>query len=186
MPPNHDKDGDPLYVKYHLADKIGFGSYGVVYDATCKATGIAKAIKGVDPNVHKSGSDSVEIEVLQKCNHPNVIRLDEVIGAVPGRDLTALVFPAYDTDLGKLLRLRRGLPDEFPMQQRYCITQGIWNGLQYMHSIKILHRDIKPANILIAFGAEVRAVLADMGLACDASKSKPNTVVGDASGMQCH
>ena len=100
MPPNHDKDGDPLYVKYRLADKIGFGSYGVVYDATCKATGIAKAIKGVDPNVHKSGSDSVEIEVLQKCNHPNVIRLDEVIGAVPGRDLIALVFSSIRYGLG--------------------------------------------------------------------------------------
>ena len=186
MPPNHDKNSDPLYAKYQVSNKIGFGSYGIVYDATCRATGIAKAIKGVDPNVRKSGSDSVEIEVLQKCNHPNVIRLDEVIDVVPGRDVIAIVFPAYDTDLSKLLRLRRGFPDEFPMQHRYCITKGIWNGLRYMHSIEVLHRDLKPANILIAFGVEVRAVLADMGLACDASKSKPNTVVGDDSGMQCH
>ena len=186
MAPKHDKNSDPLYVKYHLATQIGFGSYGTVFDATCRATGIAKAIKGLDPNVRKCGSDSVEIEVLKWCNHPNVIRLDEVIGGVPGRDVIALVFAAYDTDLMKHLRLRRGFPDGFPMQHRYCITKGIWNGLQYMHSMEILHRDLKPANILITFGVEVRAVLADMGLACDASKSKPNTVVGDDSGMQCH
>ena len=183
---------DPLHARYQVRTKIGFGSYGKVYDATCVATGIAKAIKALDPDVHKSGSDSAEIAVLQTCKHPNIVVLEEVFDAVPGRDCVALVFPAYDTDLGKLLRLRRGLQREFnfPIEHRYWIAKGIWNGLEYMHSMALLHRDIKPANILIAFGDEVRAVLADMGLACDASKAmaiaKPNIVVGKDSDMQCH
>ena len=176
---SHDKSNDPLYQRYSISNTVGFGSYGIVYDATCKATGIAKAIKALDGSVCKSGSASVEIDVLHTCNHPNVVKLEEIIEAVEGRACIALVFPAYDMDLGKLLRLRRGFPHDFPMQHKYCIAQGLWNGLQYMHSMELLHRDIKPANILLAFGSEVRAVLADMGLACAVVSGKPNIVVGD-------
>ena len=100
-------EANPVYAKYDLTCKIGFGSYGVVYEATCRATGIAKAIKGIDPSVRKSGSDSVEVQVLKKCEHPNVIRLEEVIDIAPGRSAIALVFSAYDTDLAKVLRFRR-------------------------------------------------------------------------------
>ena len=83
---------DPLHARYQVRTKIGFGSYGEVYDATCVATGIAKAIKALDPDARKSGSDSVEVAVLQTCKHPIIVALEEVFDAVPGRDCVALVF----------------------------------------------------------------------------------------------
>ena len=171
------KQSDPLYQKYRLKSNIGHCTYGVVYEATCAETGMAKAIKAVDPEARKR--DSVEIQVLQICKHPNIIKLEEIIDAVAGRPSVALVFPAYDMDLAKLIHLGRGCPDDFPMQNRYCIAQGLWKGLQYMHDIELLHRDIKPANILVTLGSEVCAVLADMGLACAVPHAKPNIVVGD-------
>ena len=176
----HCQDDDPLYQKYRLAGRIGAGTYGVVYEATCAKTGFAKAIKSVDPSARKSGRESVEIQVLQKCDHPNVIKLEEVIDAFEGRPSVALVFPAYDMDLAKLFQLRRGCPDDLPPQDRYRIAQDLWKGLQYMHSIELLHRDIKPSNILVTLGSQVRVVLADMGLASAAPMHvKPNIVVGD-------
>ena len=153
-----------------------------MYAATCAETGVAKAIKAVDPSARKSGRDSVEIQVLQQCQHPNVIKLGELIDAVPSRPAVALVFPAYDMDLAKLFHLRRGFPDEFHMKYRYDIAQGLWKGLQYMHSIELLHRDINSPNILLTFGfGEVCAVLADMGLACAVPTNvKPNIVVSNS------
>ena len=81
------QSSDPLHQKYVLAGEIGHGSYGTVYQATCRLTGVAKAIKAVDPKTQKSGRDSFEIQVLQNCSHPNVITLEEVIENVSGLSL---------------------------------------------------------------------------------------------------
>ena len=89
------RSGDPLHQKYLLSSRIGYGAYGIVHSATCAETGVAKAIKAVDPSARKSGRDSVEIQVLQQCQHPNVIELEEIIDAVPSRPAVALVFRAY-------------------------------------------------------------------------------------------
>ena len=124
----HCQSSDPLYQKYVLSSAIGSGSYGTVYEATCRETGAAKAIKAVDSKARKSGRESFEIQVLQKCQHPNVIKLDEIIEAVAGRPAVALVFPAYDMDLAKVLHLRRGCPDDLPIQSRYRIARCLWGG----------------------------------------------------------
>ena len=126
-------------------------------------------MKFLDPKAVKFGSESVEVELLRTCSHPNVIALEEVLHIEGRRAKTALVFPAFDLDLRRLLRLRRGFPLDFPNEHRLQIARGIWVGVAYLHSRQILHRDIKPANILIRFGSKVHTVLADMGLATNMS-----------------
>ena len=155
--------------KYTFKDKLGTGAFSQVYQAACNATGRAKAVKVINPKAVKFGSESVEVELLQTCSHPNVIALEEVLHLEGRRACTALVFPAFDLDLRQLLRLRRGFPLDFPNEHRLLIARGIWVGVAYLHSRQILHRDIKPANILIRFGSKVHAVLADLGLATNLS-----------------
>jgi serine/threonine protein kinase len=167
-----------LYEHYELGCKLGSGSFADVYQAVCKATGSAKAIKLIDPSSFKFGGLTVEIEVLQKCDHANVIRLEAVLEDSRGH--TALVFPAFDMDLQRLIRLRRGFPQQaFPERQRLDIAHGMWRGVEYLHSIQVLHRDIKPANILVCFGSSVHAVVADMGYACH-GRCSPSAVAGSA------
>ena len=152
---------------YELMGSLGSGAFGDVFQAVCRKTGVAKAIKVIDPESMKFGKASVEIQALQQCHHANVIRLEEVLNDcafAAGR--TALVFPAYDMDLQRLIRLRRGFPEAFPERQRLSIAHDMWRGLEYLHSIQILHRDIKPANILVIFASSVHAVVADLGYAC--------------------
>ena len=157
--------------QYIVKEILGTGTFSQVYHTVCNATGRAKAVKVIDPRAAKFGSESVEVELLRTCCHPHVIALEDVLHLDLRRasTATALVFPAFDLDLGRLLRLRRGFPFDFPNEHRLQIARGIWVGVAYLHSRQILHRDIKPANILIRFGSKVHTVLADMGLATNMS-----------------
>ena len=96
------EEHDPLYKKYILSIRVGCGAYGVVYQATCAKTGVAKAIKFLDPNAEKSGRDSFEIGALRACSHPNVIELEEIIDSVKSK--TTEWGPEYSHQLQQLLQ----------------------------------------------------------------------------------
>ena len=83
--------GDPLYEKY-----------GQECQAVCPATGVANAIHALDPSICNSGSESVETNVLQDCQHPNVIELEDVIdnGSHPRGPLYDTLAPTHGPDDG--------------------------------------------------------------------------------------
>ena len=69
---------DPLAAKYDLRRKIGSGSMGQVFVAVCLEIGFSKAVKIITYRVQKKGTESIEVDVLRKCSHPNIIVLQEV------------------------------------------------------------------------------------------------------------
>ena len=56
--------------------KLGEGSFAKVYQASCKRTGAAKAIKIISAKMAKHGRPSMEVEILKRCQHPNRIALE--------------------------------------------------------------------------------------------------------------
>ncbi|KXZ52928.1 hypothetical protein GPECTOR_8g304 [Gonium pectorale] len=100
-----------------------------------------------------------EVEVLGRCDHPNVVRL---LAACLGPPQPCLVMELMESSLDRLLHAR---PAELlPLQTVLRIALDIARGLEYLHPT-IVHRDLKPANVLVnVSGPTPVAKLSDFGL----------------------
>lgn len=89
--------------KYEKLDMIGEGTYGVVYKAKDIETGEIYALKKIRLESEDEGIPSTairEIALLKELQHPNIVRLVNVLHT--DKKLT-LVFEYLDQDLKKLL-----------------------------------------------------------------------------------
>jgi len=146
--------------KYVKIDKIGEGTYGVVYKAKNRETGDIVALKRIRLESEDEGVPCTairEISLLKELNHPNIVRLYDVIHSE--KKLT-LVFEYLDQDLKKYLDACRG---EIPLPTTKSFLYQLLKGVAFCHDHKVLHRDLKPQNLLINRKGELK--LADFGLA---------------------
>ena len=93
----------PKIDKYEKIDVIGEGTYGTVYKARDTDTGEIYALKKIKLESEDEGIPSTairEIALLKELQHPNIVRLVNVLHT--DRKLT-LVFEYLDQDLKKLL-----------------------------------------------------------------------------------
>ncbi|KAH9304251.1 hypothetical protein KI387_008655, partial [Taxus chinensis] len=146
---------------------IGKGGFGRVYKGVLK-TGKVVAIKQMDPvSLRKAQGERefrVEVDLLSRLNHPNLVRL---IGYCADRCQRLLVYEyMYNGNLQDhlhgILRMRMDWPS------RLKIALGTAKGLAYLHSgpttsTPIIHRDFKSSNILLDADFEPR--ISDFGLA---------------------
>lgn len=146
--------------RYQKLEKIGEGTYGVVYKAKDRVTGEIIALKKIRLEAEDEGIPSTairEISLLKELQHPNIVRLYDVVHTE--RKLT-LVFEYLDQDLKKYLDVcEGGLEGSITMSFLYQLLRGV----AYCHHHRVLHRDLKPQNLLINREGELK--LADFGLA---------------------
>lgn len=139
----------PSYVgmeRYTKLEKIGEGTYGVVYKAQDKVTREIVALKKIRLEAEDEGVPSTairEISLLKELAHSNVVGLRDVVHE---NQKLYLVFEFLEQDLKKYMdyvnkKLERLLVKSY-MQQ---LTKGI----AFCHSHRVLHRDLKPQNLLI-------------------------------------
>lgn len=152
---------DPVsnYEKLH---RIGEGTYGVVYKAKDTTTGEIVALKKVRFNVSRDGvpvTSIRELRVLQKCQHPNIVKLQKVVtGSQP--DSVFLVFEYCEHDLGRLLDI---MQTPFSMSEVKCLLRQLLQGVAFLHENWVMHRDIKMSNLLYTRQGVLK--LCDFGLA---------------------
>jgi len=146
--------------RYHKLEKIGEGTYGVVYMAEDKLNGEIVALKKIRLEGEDEGVPSTairEISLLKELDHPNIVSLKNVVH----QELKFyLVFEYLDQDLKSFLdKVKHNLHMMLTKSYLYQLLKGI----SYCHAHRVLHRDLKPQNILV----NVRGVLklADFGLA---------------------
>lgn len=154
--------------RYKKIEKVGEGTYGVVYKSEDTQTGAIVALKKIRLEHEDEGIPSTsirEISLLKELNHPNIVRLSDVIHS---NKQLYLVFEFLDGDLKKYIdHIRRSLRNEEkayylnPMIVKSLLYQMI-RGLSFCHSHRILHRDLKPQNLLIENDT---VKLGDFGLA---------------------
>jgi cyclin-dependent kinase len=146
--------------RYMKLEKIGEGTYGVVYKAKDRVTGEILALKKIRLEAEDEGIPSTairEISLLKELQHENIVRLCDVVHTE--KKLT-LVFEYLDQDLKKYLDVCDGGLDQNTV--RSFLYQLI-KGVAFCHHHRVLHRDLKPQNLLINREGELK--LADFGLA---------------------
>lgn len=146
--------------RYQKLEKIGEGTYGVVYKAKDRVTNQIIALKRIRLEAEDEGIPSTairEISLLRELRHPNIVRLYDVVHTE--RKLT-LVFEYLDQDLKKYLDVCDGGLDSTIVKS---LLYQLLTGVAYCHHHRVLHRDLKPQNLLINREGELK--LADFGLA---------------------
>ncbi|XP_076817094.1 calcium/calmodulin-dependent protein kinase kinase 1-like isoform X1 [Clavelina lepadiformis] len=169
------EDGTRLN-QYLLKEDLGRGSYGMVKlvynedDNNLYAMKIMSKKKllrqaGFARRPMKGGKkpttplDRVyrEIALLKKLDHPNVVKLVEVLDD-PDDDSLYMVFELMKE--GEVLDVPTTEPLKENVAQRYF--RDVLLGLEYLHYQKIIHRDIKPSNLLLDDHNRVK--IADFGV----------------------
>lgn len=148
--------------KVNLDQPIGKGVFGDVFHCST-----IKTIPSIPNNLaakriflDSKKIDIKEIEILSKLDHPNIIRLYDVILT----NSAIFLILEYAT-IGDLMKYVSKLPDQrLSEDQTLEILVQIASALDYaVKTWRIIHRDIKPANILLSDDNMVK--LADFGFA---------------------
>ncbi|XP_029067509.1 cyclin-dependent kinase 3 isoform X4 [Monodon monoceros] len=146
---------------FQKVEKIGEGTYGVVYKAKNKETGQLVALKKIRLDLETEGVPSTairEISLLKELKHPNIVRLLDVVHS---EKKLYLVFEFLSQDLKKYMDSTPA--SKLPLHVVKSYLFQLLQGVNFCHSHRVIHRDLKPQNLLIN---ELGAIkLADFGLA---------------------
>ncbi len=127
---------------YEVQKKIGEGAYGKIYKVRNKQSGDIRAMKQVTKTkIQDMGKFQDEIKILSTVDHPNIVRLFEVIEDDKYYNLIQELCTG-----GELLT--RAQKNQLKEKDIARIFYQIMSGVAYIHGIGIVHRDLKLENVL--------------------------------------
>ncbi|RZB40703.1 cyclin-dependent kinase 1 [Asbolus verrucosus] len=142
-------------------EKIGEGTYGVVYKGKNKKTGQLVAMKKIRLESEDEGVPSTairEISLLKELRHPNIVSLEDVMME---ESRLYLIFEFLSMDLKKYLdKIEPGCYMDPKLVKSYLYQ--INEAILFCHQRRVLHRDMKPQNLLITRDGTIK--VADFGL----------------------
>ncbi|XP_002981021.2 mitogen-activated protein kinase kinase kinase 3 [Selaginella moellendorffii] len=137
-----------------LCEKLGCGSYSVVYRGENTQTGQQVAVKVLHDDERLSPK---EVSVLSRLDHEHIVKYIGTTTLGDGR--AGILLELMKCSLASVIKESNGL-DESKLR---VYTRQILSGLEYLHRMNIVHRDVKCGNILL--DPNGKAKLADFGLA---------------------
>lgn len=149
--------------RYAKLEKIGEGTYGVVYKARDTVANQIVAMKKIRLEAEDEGVPSTairEISLLKELKDEHIVRLMDIIHI---DQKLYLVFEFLDVDLKRYMDNLNKNRSPITMSIVRKFLHQLNSGLVYCHSHRILHRDLKPQNLLIDKRNNLK--LADFGLA---------------------
>ena len=117
--------------RYEKVEKIGEGTYGVVYKAKDRATGDFIALKKIRLEAEDEGVPSTairEISLLKELAHDNVVQLNDVVHQ---DSKLYLVFEYLDQDLKKYMDSLGGNPLDPRLVKSYLYQ--LLRGVAFCH-----------------------------------------------------
>ena len=133
---------------FELLSRLGNGAYAEVYKAKHKKTSQIYAIKIIDKKLiekeNKTYQIFVENEMLNLCNHPNII---SIYGYYEDSE-NFFIVEEY-CKKGDLSEFMINNLNKLSIEEIKFIISQIVLCLEYLGSLNIIHRDIKPENFMI-------------------------------------
>lgn len=160
---------------YKIGKVMGKGAFGKVNLAIHRLSGKFVALKSINKQFMNEESSKrkvmQEFNILRRTRHKNIVRLYESFETP--QHIVFVMEVCGGGDLLTYVRRRRKLKEDVA---RHLFRQ-ILQGLQYIHSQRVLHRDIKLDNVLLTSQGHVKI--------CDFGVSKLVTKPGEAMFEQC-
>ncbi|XP_065875965.1 serine/threonine-protein kinase MHK isoform X2 [Euphorbia lathyris] len=154
--------------RYKILEELGDGTCGSVFKAinyeTCETVAVKKMKRKF--YIWEECTNLREVKALRKLNHPNIIKLKEVV-----RENNELffIFEYMEYNLYQIMREREKPFTEEEIRSFMC---QMLQGLAHMHRNGYFHRDLKPENLLVTNNV---LKIADFGLAREVSSLPPYT-----------
>ncbi|KAL2502960.1 Protein kinase superfamily protein [Forsythia ovata] len=149
---------------YMVGRQIGSGSFSTVWHARHRVHGTEVAIKEIVTarlNLKLQESLKSEIFILKKINHPNIIRLHDMIEE-PDKLYIILEY-CKGGDLSMYIQQHVGRIPEVTAKH---FMQQLAAGLKVLRENNLIHRDLKPQNLLLSTDDENSVLkIADFGFA---------------------
>ena len=160
--------GETLDQKYRILRLLDAGGMGSVYEAERTGTGERVAVKLIQTEKLRSGSEAAvrfrrEAQAASAIHSPHVVRiLDSGTDEATGNLYIVMEYLAGE-DLRTLVDRVGPLPPGVALR----IAGQALLGLQKAHETGVVHRDIKPANLFLARRGtgEIELVIVDFGIA---------------------
>ncbi|CAD8203924.1 unnamed protein product [Paramecium pentaurelia] len=140
---------------YKTIQKLGDGVFGSVTKALDERTQEFVAIKSYRDNSVRDESKIKEIQILKKLNHPNIIKLRDVIKQ---NKTIAIVLDFSERNLLQYYKSVKEKNRTLCEQQIQSIVYQIASALNYLLTQGYLHRDLKPENIMIQDNGIVKLI----------------------------
>lgn len=147
---------------YQKLEKVGEGTYGIVYRAKNKNTNKIVALKQIRSENEEEGVSATtirEVSILKNLRNERIIELIDVIYS---NENIYIVYEYLVSDLRSFLDDYISKETSIDCDTRRQIARQIVEGVAYLHSNGVLHRDLKPQNILMDNDGNIK--LADFGL----------------------
>lgn len=152
--------GAHVLKKYDVKALIGRGSFSRVLRVQNRTTQELYALKMIEKHPTEGNRYEVELSVLRRVRHPNIITLYEVFQS--NNKIYMVLELATGGDLFDKIHTRGC----FKEKQGRNVVRMILNGVAYLHSMRITHRDLKLENLLFKYpGDSSQIMISDFGLA---------------------
>eukprot|EP01130_Rhizamoeba_saxonica_P018482 TRINITY_DN925_c1_g1_i1.p1 TRINITY_DN925_c1_g1~~TRINITY_DN925_c1_g1_i1.p1 ORF type:complete len:458 (-),score=129.19 TRINITY_DN925_c1_g1_i1:38-1411(-) len=161
---NDEESGGKSFSEcYTLSNELGRGGFSIVRKGIKNGTNEEFAIKIIEMNTNEDEIELLrrEIDIMQRLEHPNIIKLLDVFEE---DDYMYLVLELVTG--GELFDhiISRGTYSE---RDAANIVRQILEAVAYIHDLGIAHRDLKPENLLVSGPNNDVIKVTDFGLSKD-------------------
>ncbi|XP_029697042.1 death-associated protein kinase 2 isoform X1 [Takifugu rubripes] len=135
---------------YEIGEVLGSGQFAIVKRCKDKIVGIEYAAKFIKKRQSRASRRGVkreeierEVDILQQIQHPNIVALHDVFEN--RTDVILILELVSGGELFDFLAQKESLSEEEATQ----FIKQILDGVEYLHSKRIIHFDLKPENIML-------------------------------------
>eukprot|EP00927_Polykrikos_kofoidii_P001706 TRINITY_DN10665_c0_g1_i1.p1 TRINITY_DN10665_c0_g1~~TRINITY_DN10665_c0_g1_i1.p1 ORF type:complete len:788 (-),score=136.17 TRINITY_DN10665_c0_g1_i1:54-2417(-) len=155
---------------YTLGQKLGEGSFGIVYSATHIISGEQRVCKRLPKGEAAEAAVALaEIGNMAMLDHPNVIKVYEYFD--DGAFISQIMEPCKGGELqdkvAEVRNCRQMDKSSWPYDESFIrsVMKQTLRAIAFMHAQKVVHKDLKPQNVMLVDKVSDSVKVIDFGLA---------------------